>query len=225
MGKAAQPKRSADASTPLSGSVVGRVSSKQLEAALRGMPRTEEQTKERMRAHFVQGLSLPEIAAREGIGVEGVANAARRVRAQLAALANPESTHRNSRREAVIVRARAEDLEQALSGMSRMEEQTKDRMRAYFVGGMSMPEIAARDGVRVEAVANAVRRVRDAMESEASPWQPVQATMTLPLVLAQELQALSDELVRMPNRGDADNALKPVLGAIVKARKLTQTTQ
>lgn len=225
MVKAAPPKHASVAPAD-EGGRRARVSGVELEAALGAMPRTEERTKERMRSYFVEGRSIPDVAALHGVGVESVANAVRRVRAQLAILANPETpTHRNSRSKTQIVRLRPETLERALAGMPRTEEQTKERMRGYFVEGMSAPEVAALYGVGVESIANAVRRVREAVEVTADPWQYVEATVALPLALIQELQAFADEMATLPHRADADRALKSVHSAIVKARKLTQTTQ
>jgi DNA-directed RNA polymerase specialized sigma24 family protein len=195
-----------------------------LEAALAVMHRTEEQTKERMRAHFLHGMSLPEIAARDGVRVEGVANAVRRVRAKLAQLASPMPERESLSRSAGLVRARAEDVERALRSMPRTEEQTKERMRAHFVHGKGLTEIAEQDGIRVESVANAARRVREVLEEQASPWQYVGVNLTLPVLLAQELQALSEQLGRIKRRSDADAALEPVLAAVIRARKHTEQT-
>jgi DNA-directed RNA polymerase specialized sigma24 family protein len=193
-----------------------------LETALAAMHRTEEQTKERMRAHFLQGISLPDIAARDGVRVEGVANAARRVRAKLALLASPVPDREPLSRSVGVVRVRAEDLERALRAMPRIEDQTKERMRAHFVHGKGLPEIAEQEGIRVEAVANAARRVREVLEEQASPWQYVGVNLTLPVILAQELQILSEQLGRLKRRSDADAALSPVLAAVIRARKRTE---
>lgn len=192
-----------------------------LETALAAMQRTEEQTKQRMRAHFLEGMSLPEIAARDGIRVEGVANAARRVRAKLAQLSSPMPEREPLSRSLGLVRARAEDVERALKAMPRIEEQTKERMRAHFVHGKKLTEIAEQDGVRIEAVANAARRVREVLEEQASPWQYVVVNLTLPVVLAQGLQVLSEQLGQLESRADADAALGPVLDAVTRARQRT----
>jgi DNA-directed RNA polymerase specialized sigma24 family protein len=195
-----------------------------LEAALAAMQRTEEQTKERMRAHFLHGMSLPDIAARDGVRVEGVANAARRVRAKLALLASPVPDREPLSRSMGLVRVREEDLELALGAMPRTEEQTKDRMRAHFIHGKGLTEIAEQEGVRIEVVANAARRVREVLEEQASPWQYVGVSLTLPVILAKELQILSEQLGKLTRRSDADSALGPVLAAVMRARKRTAQT-
>lgn len=213
-----------DPSQPESGQGEGRIGTpvEALETALAAMNRTEDQTKERMRAHFLQGMSLPEIAARDGVRVEGVANAARRVRAKLAQLASTMPERESLSRSFGLVRARAEDVERALKAMPRIEEQTKERMRAHFVHGKRLTEIAEQEGVRIEAVANAARRVRDVLEEQASPWQYVGVNLTLPVILAQELQVLSEQLGKLESRAEADAALSPVLDAVTRARKRTE---
>jgi predicted DNA-binding protein YlxM (UPF0122 family) len=196
-----------------------RTESERLEAALATMSRMTKEAKDRMRAHFLHGHTAAEIAQRSNMTAATISNAIRRVRDQLLALDSPSLPKQRGRRVAVIVRARAEDLEPVLASFPRMEEQTKERMRAYFVNGLSLPQIAARDGIRVEGVANSARRVRAALEEQCSPWQFLDVELTLPIGLAQELQGLSDGLATMRRRREADATLEAVLDAVRKARK------
>ena len=197
-----------------------RVDSAQLEDALASMNRMQEAGKSRVRAYFLEGMSLRDIASRDSVSLETVANTVRRVRAKLTEqLAPPQDEAQQPQRAVVIVRARAEDLEKVLAQMPRMEEKTKGRMRRYFLEGMEATAIAAQDGIRIEAVNNALRHVRAALAEQDLFWRQVSFTLTLPIPLGQALQALSDMLPKIKRRADADALLEPIMRAVSKARK------
>lgn len=130
-----------------------------------------------------------------------------------------EQPERRPLQELVVVRVCAEDLERVLMDMTRTAEDTKVRMREYFVDGLSMPEIAERHGCSLGLVSNAVRRVREQLVSSMAPWQFASATVTLPLGLAQDMLALSDALMRAPDRAEADDVLLGLARAVASARK------
>jgi transposase-like protein len=121
--------------------------------------------------------------------------------------------------ELAVVRARAEDLESVLSNMWRTSEDTKVRIREYFVEGLSIAEIAERHGCSLGLVANAVRRVREQLASSMAPWQFVTASVTLPLGLARDMLALSDALMRATDRAQADDVLLGLSRAVATAQK------
>jgi DNA-directed RNA polymerase specialized sigma24 family protein len=198
----------------------GRVDPAQLEKALASMTRMQEAGKSRVRAYFLKDMALKDIASRDAVSLETVANTVRRVRAKLNEALSPEpGDSQPSHRGVVIVRAREQDLEKVLAHMPRMEEQTKDRMRRYFLKGMDATVIAAQDGIRTEAVNNALRHVRAALAEQDLYWRQVSFTLTLPVPLGQELQALSDMLPKIKRRADAEALLEPIMRAVNKARK------
>jgi predicted DNA-binding protein YlxM (UPF0122 family) len=121
--------------------------------------------------------------------------------------------------EAVIVRARSEDLEDVLMNMPRIADATKVRLREYFVDGLSMHEIADRHGCAVSQVHNAVRHTRVALAARMSPWNYVSATITVPILLAQELQTMSDQLAQLKDRNRADECLGTLIYAIADVQK------
>lgn len=198
----------------------GRVDPVQLEKALATMTRMQEAGKSRVRAYFLEDMTLKDIAARDAVSLETVANTVRRVRAKLSEQLSPQQGEGPLRqRGVVIVRARSEDLEKVLAQMPRMEEQTKDRMRRHFLEGMDATAIAAQDGIRIEAVNNALRHVRAALAEQDLYWRQAGFTVTLPIPLGQALQALSDRLPKIKRRADADALLEPIMRAVNKARK------
>jgi ElaB/YqjD/DUF883 family membrane-anchored ribosome-binding protein len=121
--------------------------------------------------------------------------------------------------EAVIVRARSEDLEAVLKNMPRTSDATKVRLREYFVDGLSMHEIADRHRCAVSQVHNAVRHTRVALAAQMSPWNYVGVTITVPILLAQELQAMSDQLAELKDRNRADECLGSLIYAIADVQK------
>lgn len=192
----------------------------QLEKALASMTRMQEVGKSRVRAYFLEGMTLRDIASRDSVSLETVANTIRRVRAKLNEQLSPQQGEsQQPQRGVVIVRARSEDLEKVLAHMPRMEEQTKGRMRRHFLEGMDATAIAAQDGIRIEAVNNALRHVRAALAEQDLFWRQVSFTLTLPVPLGQSLQALSDMLPKIKRKADADALLEPIMRAVSKARK------
>ena len=121
--------------------------------------------------------------------------------------------------DAVIVRTRPEDLEAVLANMPRTSDATKTQLREYFVEGLAVPEIAARHGSAVGQVHNAVRYARAALVEQMSPWSFVSVTITLPILLAQELQTLSNQLVQLKKRDVADEQLGTLIYTIDKIQK------
>jgi DNA-directed RNA polymerase specialized sigma24 family protein len=198
---------------------VARVEANRLEGALAAMVKMQEVTKARMRAYFIEGMEPHEIAKRDGVGVETIANTVRRVRAKLKGLNAAPSDGRIEKPEILIVRVRQDDLEKVLAQMPRMLEQTKDRMRCYFLQGMAAADIAAQDGVRVEGVNSALRHVRAALSEADLHWRQASFTLTMPLLLGQELQTLSSALPQIKSRADAEMLLEPIMRAVAKARK------
>lgn len=125
-----------------------------------------------------------------------------------------------SRNDALhVVRALPEDLERVLANLSRTSERTKEWMRAYFVDGQSTVEIARAYGVEPQHVGNKVRAVRAKLTEQASPLQYVQVTLSLPIVLGQELQGLANDVGVRGSRLVAEETLQPVLKAVAAARK------
>jgi predicted DNA-binding protein YlxM (UPF0122 family) len=118
-----------------------------------------------------------------------------------------------------VVRALPEDLERVLATLPRTNERTKEWMRAYFVAGQSTVEIARAYGVEPQHVGNKVRAVRAKLTEQASPLQYVQVTLSLPISLVQELQALANEVGARGSRELAEATLQPVLKAVTAARK------
>lgn len=184
------------------------------------MTRMQEVGKSRVRAYFLVGMTLRDIASRDSVSLETVANTMRRVRAKLSEQLSPQQGEsQQPQRGVVIVRARSIDLEKVLAHMPRMEDQTKDRMRRHFLEGMDATAIAAQDGIRIEAVNNALRHVRAALADQDLFWRQVSFTLTLPVPLGQSLQALSDRLPKIKRKADADALLEPIMRAVSKARK------
>ncbi len=126
---------------------------------------------------------------------------------------------RSDREDVHVVRALPEDLEQVLASLPRTTERTKEWMRAYFVEGKSTVEIARANNVEPQHVGNKVRAIRAKLVEQASPLTYVQLTLSLPLALGQELQALASELGARASRDVAEATLQPVQRAIAAARK------
>lgn len=129
---------------------------------------------------------------------------------------------RSDREEVHVVRALPEDLERVLASLPRTTERTKEWMRAYFVEGKSTVEIARANEVEPQHVGNKVRAVRAKLVEQASPMTYVQVTLSLPMALGQELQALASELGARASLDVAEATLQPVLRAIGAARKKLQ---
>jgi len=126
---------------------------------------------------------------------------------------------RTDLQEPYVVRALPEDLERVLASLPRTTERTKEWMRAYFVDGKSTVEIASAYGVEPQHVGNKVRAVRAKLSEQASPMTYVQMTLSLPMALGQELQALAAELGARASLEVAEAALQPVLRSVAAARK------
>lgn len=121
--------------------------------------------------------------------------------------------------EPLVRRALPDDLERVLASLPRTAERTKEMMRAYFVRGESTVQIARAHQVSKEQVANSVRSVRAKLAEQASPMQYVQVTLSLPIALSQELQALANEVGQRGSRELAEATMLPVLRAVANARK------
>jgi predicted DNA-binding protein YlxM (UPF0122 family) len=130
---------------------------------------------------------------------------------------------RSELREGKIVRALPEDVEAVLETMFRTAERTKGWIRDYFVAGLSAVEIADRDGVPRQQVATVMRLFGQKLSARASPTSYVQVTLSLPLSLSQELQALADEIGKRGSKKVAEKTLKPVISAVIEARKKLAT--
>ena len=126
---------------------------------------------------------------------------------------------RSDREDVHVVRALPEDLERVLANLPRTNARTKEWMRAYFVEGKSSVEIARAYGVEPQHVGNKVRAVRAKLNEQASPLTYVQVTLSLPMVLVQELQGLAGDLGARASRDLAEATLHPVLLAVTAARK------
>lgn len=118
-----------------------------------------------------------------------------------------------------VVRALPEDLERVLASLPRTNERTKAWMRAYFVEGKSTVEIGRAYDVEPQHVGNKVRAIRAKLTEQASPLQYVQFTLSLPILLGQELQALANDVGARGSRELAESTLQPVLKAVTAARK------
>lgn len=189
-----------------------------LEAALASMTRMQEVIKARVRAHFLEGMELRDIASRDGVSYETISNAVRRVRVKMQSMAmHDNAITKEASSTVAIVRARAEDLEAVLAQMLRMQEQTKERMRLYFIEGKNATNIAAKEGIRVETVNNAIRHVRAALAEQDVNWRQASFTLSLPIPLGKELQALSDNLPKVKSKADAEALLEPIMRQVSKA--------
>lgn len=129
---------------------------------------------------------------------------------------------RSDREEVHVVRALPEDLERVLASLPRTSERTKEWVREYFIHGKSTVEIAAANSVAPQHVGSKVRAVRAKLIEQASPLTYVQVTLSLPMALGQELQALASELGARASLDVAEATLQPVLRAIGAARKKLQ---
>lgn len=189
-----------------------------MEAALSSMTRMQEVIKARVRAHFLEGMELRDIASRDGVSYETISNAVRRVRVKMQSMAIDDSaTMKQAVNTVGIVRARSEDLEAVLAQMLRMQEQTKERMRLYFVEGKDATSIAAQEGIRIETVNNAIRHVRAALAEQDINWRQASFTLSLPIPLGRELQTLSENLPKVKSKTDAEALLEPIMRQISKA--------
>lgn len=118
-----------------------------------------------------------------------------------------------------VVRVFPEDLEKVLASLPRTSERTKDWMRDFYVHGLSTVEIGRNYGVEPQHVGNKVRAIRTKLAEQASPLQYVEVTLSLPIALAQEMQALYNDAEVLASRAVAEETLQPVLKAVATARK------
>lgn len=188
-----------------------------LERALVSMTRMQEVIKDRVRAHFIDGVDLRAIAHRDSVSYETVSNAARRVRLKMRSIVQGGDAAGPQAKPLTIVRVRTDDLEKVLAQMPRMQEQTKERMRQYFLQGRGATNIAAQDGVRMEGVKASIRHVMAALDEQNIAWRQASFTLTLPTSLGKELQVLSDNLLRVKSKADAEALLEPIMRQISKA--------
>jgi DNA-directed RNA polymerase specialized sigma24 family protein len=195
-----------------------RPTAEALEAALAAMPRMLETTKARMRKHFLEGASLPALASSENTGVEALANAARRVRTKLASPSKQGLGRQVTHAVPVVLQVQKRDLERAFAAMPRIEEDTKRRVRQFFLEGKSATEIALDAGISVETLHNAVRRVRLVLAEQFRPWEGVAVQLVMPAAIAEEMQALCVELMQAPNRKRAEQVMKYTLDSLSIAR-------
>jgi hypothetical protein len=117
--------------------------------------------------------------------------------------------------KATRIDARA--LEAVLAEM-KMTEANKNRVRAVLVDGVSMREVASSDAVSPELVSASVRRVRAKMHGNLPPSTFITASMTLPLVWAEELRGLADLIHNMRDDSLRAAILKDVQKAFTSAK-------
>jgi hypothetical protein len=108
-------------------------------------------------------------------------------------------------------------LDAVLADM-KMTEANKNRVRAVLVDGVSMREVANSDAVSPELVSASVRRVRAKMHGNLPPSTLITASMTLPLVWAEELRGLADLIHVMNNEAVRSSILKDVQKALIVAK-------
>lgn len=118
-----------------------------------------------------------------------------------------------------VVRVFPEDLERVLDSLPRTSERTKEWARAFFVEGQTTNEIARLYSVEPQHVGNKIRAIRTKLAEQSSPLQYVEATLSLPIALVQELQALYHDAEVLGSRDLAEQSLQPVLRAVATARK------
>jgi hypothetical protein len=100
----------------------------------------------------------------------------------------------------------------------KMSELNKDRVRGVLVDGKSMREVASSDAVSPELVSASVRRVRAKLYGNLPPSTFVTASLSLPLVWAEELRGLADLIHNMNNEALRAVILKEVQKAITAAK-------
>lgn len=191
----------------------------ELETALASLSRMAEANKACMRQHFIEGISLPRLAASTGKTVEALANTARRVRARLANPFESGLVRQENHASPLVLQIQKCDLERAFAVMPRTGELTKKRVRQFFYDGQSAAEIAREDKVSVETVHNAVRRVRMVLAEQLSPWTVVGVQVVAPVALAQTFQSLCSELAQTTNRDFAEEVMKITFDNLAYARE------
>jgi DNA-binding CsgD family transcriptional regulator len=115
------------------------------------------------------------------------------------------------------VRIEAAALDAVMAEM-KLTDANKIRVRAVLVNGLSMREVARSDDVSPELVSATVRRVRAKLHGNLPPWSFVTVSLTLPLVLAEELRGFTDELATMNDVELRLKVLKNVQKAIAQAK-------
>lgn len=194
------------------------MSATDLEQVLAAMPRMLDITKDRMRKHFVGGVALPELARQEVVSVPSLANVARRVRAAHAMRQASGTLKQSTRPVHVQLKVQSSDLERAFAAMPRISEATRRRVRRHLIDGLSGPDIAADEGISVETLYNAVRRVRLVLAEQPGSWKSVAVQLVMPVVFAQELQRLCTDLMNAKDRDRADKVMKMTLANLSAAR-------
>ena len=126
---------------------------------------------------------------------------------------------RRASAEGSIMRVSAADLDAAMDTMHRLEPQTRIRMHDYFVRGDTMRAIAERYGSGLPNLSNQIGRVRKAMQKHVSSTAYVNTTVTLPLVLAHELQQVSDGIAKLSNQEQAEEIIAGLSKAVATAKK------
>jgi DNA-binding CsgD family transcriptional regulator len=115
------------------------------------------------------------------------------------------------------VRIEAAALDAVMAEM-KLTDANKIRVRAVLVDGLPMREVARSNAVSAELVSATVRRVRAKLHGNLPPDTFVTVSITLPLVIAEELRGLSDLLVTMRNQAYRQKILKDVQKAITVAK-------
>ncbi|RRS01154.1 hypothetical protein EIP75_21495 [Aquabacterium soli] len=126
---------------------------------------------------------------------------------------------KNDQQDLRLVRVFPEDLEKVLASLPRTSERTKDWCRDFFVRGLSTVEIGRSYGVEPQHVGNKVRAIRAKLADQASPLSYVEVTLSVPIAIAQEMQALYSDAEVMASREVAEETLQPILKALATARK------
>jgi hypothetical protein len=100
----------------------------------------------------------------------------------------------------------------------KMTDANKDRVRAVLVDGVSMREVASADAVSPELVSASVRRVRAKLHGNLPPSTFITASLTLPIVWAEELRGLADLIHNLRSEVLRDAILKDVQKAMTLAK-------
>lgn len=117
-----------------------------------------------------------------------------------------------------IERMGLEDLNAVLKGMPRLNESNKQRVREYLVEGKTMRAIAEAHSCSPELVRSAVARVRLQLNKSLGAWTYVTVSLTLPLMVAEELRGFSDSLAQMQDPEAANAIMKGVLRELSVAK-------
>jgi len=120
-----------------------------------------------------------------------------------------------------VVQMLPEDMEEILGGKNRYSEETKDLLRAYFLQKLSINDIAKIHGITKGRVYNAV--VDFHKKIEMRPLMYVHTSLSMPYLLACELQELGDGIAKRGSVEIGRRALSVISDAIVEAKKVLDT--